>query len=345
MPERLLIAVLTDATGAHLEAYFEALAQAAEVDAVVLADPSRRSVAPARQILAEKLAGTYDSPAELLNRHRPSMALVSLEAVAAPPVIGQALVAGCCVLAEKPACVRLSDFQKLVDLADSKHLSLMLALANRLNPPILEARRLIRSGKIGRIYGVEMHLIADQTRLRRASYHQSWFAKKERAGGGHLAWLGIHWLDLAMYLTGSRITNVAGFVENVGGQPIEVEDSAVVAMQFDNGTLGTLTSAYFLDRGYHSHIKIWGSAGWIHLQPVDDSPLQWYSTMQAPRPMIQTYGGPTQPSGYTPFVHAALRACTGADEPPITTAESLQALKTVFAAYEAARTGQTQEIG
>ena len=43
---------------------------------------------------------------------------------------------------------------------------------------------------------------------------------------------------------------------NVGGQPIDTEDSAVVALRFDNGMLGTLTSGYYLDRGYHSLLKI-----------------------------------------------------------------------------------------
>ena len=54
---------------------------------------------------------------------------------------------------------------------------------------------------IARIDGVEAHLIADQTRLTRPAYHESWYAKKARDGGGHLIWLGIHWLDLARFLT------------------------------------------------------------------------------------------------------------------------------------------------
>src|SRR3712207_8124755 len=44
---------------------------------------------------------------------------------------------------------------------------------------------------------------------------------------------------------------LAGFTTVVGGQPIEVEDSATVALRFDSGALGTITSGYYLDRGYH----------------------------------------------------------------------------------------------
>ena len=121
----------------------------------------------------------------MLRQDNPVMALVSLEAAIAPPAIDAALEAGCHVFAEKPACIRAADFDRLNRKADSKHLHLMLALANRLNPEVLEARRLVRSGAIGKIYGLEMNLIADQTRLTRPSYQKQWFTQKARAGGGH----------------------------------------------------------------------------------------------------------------------------------------------------------------
>ena len=145
----------------------------------------------------------------------------------------------------------------------------MLALANRINPEIVAARAIMESEQIGKLYGLEMHLVADQTRLTRQTYQQQWFAQKHRAGGGHLIWLGIHWLDLAMHITGSSITEAAGFTANIGGQPIDIEDSAAAAFRFDNGVLGTITSGYYLDKGYHSHIKIWG-VGWMDSYRTDE---------------------------------------------------------------------------
>lgn len=344
MPKQINVGVITHAGGAHLGAYFQALAQAEEVTSVALSDPSGAWAAAARKALGGKFTAVYQKPADMLAREKPVMALVTMEAVLAPPAIDAALEAGCHVFAEKPACVRAEDFEKLTTKADAKHLYLMLALANRLNPPIQAARRLLRAGKIGKIYGVEMHLIADQTRLTRAAYHKQWFAKKARAGGGHLAWLGLHWLDLAMYLTSAKIREVAGFAGNVGGQPIDVEDSAAVALRFDNDTFGTLTSGYYLDRGYHSHIKIWGSHGWMHLAPFAGVPLEWYSTKDEKNPQLQKYDGPTEPRGYSPFVKAAVRACAGLQDPPISNVESLHILKTVFAFYESVKTKQTQQV-
>lgn len=344
MPTTTKIGVITHAGGAHLSAYFPALAEAQEVGEVFLSDPDRSSEELARKSLGEKLKAVYQDPQAMLREAKPLMALVSMEAALAPPQIDAALDAGCHVFAEKPSCVRAEDFAPLVKKADSKHLNLMLAFANRVNPPIAGARRLIQSGAIGKIYGLEMHLIADQTRLTNPSYRKNWFAQKARAGGGHLIWLGIHWLDLAGYLTGSRIRDVCGFAGIVGGQPLDVEDSSAVAMRFDNGTFGTLTSGYYLDKGYHSHVKIWGSQGWLHLEPRDEVPLRWYSTKEAKTAKVQVYDGPKEPSGYSPFVRAAVRACAGLEEPPVTGAEGLHVLKTVFALYKAAETGSTQRV-
>lgn len=340
-----VVGVITNAEGAHIDSYFPALAQAEEVVSVALSDPGGKTEAAAKKALGEKLNAVYTDPAEMLAKEQPVMTLVSLEAGLAPPAIGLALDAGSHVMAEKPACLNADDFAKLTARANEKKLLLMLALANRLNPETREARRLIREGRIGEIYGMEIHMIADQTRLKSKRYHESWYGQKARAGGGHLIWLGIHWLDLAMHLTGSKITEVAGFAGNVGGQPIDVEDSAALALKFDNGTFGTMTSGYYLDKGYHSHIKIWGSGGWMEVNRhgAPGAPLRWFSQKDE-KPEIREYHPPDVPQGYAPFVAACVRASLGLEEAPLTAGESLQVIRTVFAAYGAAETGRTEKV-
>lgn len=342
--KRISVGVITNAEGAHLGAYFEALAKSEEVEAVYLADPSGSTVPQATKVLGEKLKGSFPETAAMLREAKPVMALVTLEAALGPPAIDAALEAGCHVFAEKPACVRAEDFAPLVQKADSKHLHLMLALANRINPPVLEARRLMRAGMFGKVYGVEMHIVADQTRLKAPQYHKSWFASKQRAGGGHLIWLGIHWLDLAGYITGLTVRDVTGLTAIVGGQPIDVEDSAAIVMRFDNGSLGTLTSGYYLDKGYHTHIKIWCEHGWLELPGLENGVLEYYSTKAGHESKIERFEPPKGGGGYTPFVRAAVRACAGLGEPPITGEESLRALKTIFACYKASETGQRQTV-
>ena len=161
-------------------------------------------------------------------------------------------------------------------------------------------------------------------------------------------WLGIHWLDLLLHVTGQKVRDVTALTGVVGGQPIDVEDAAAVALRLDGGALCTLLSGYFLDRGYHSRINIWGEHGWLRLQVTEELPLEWYSTVDAAE------GKPAEPQrfeylagdrGYTPFVRAAVRACAGLQAPPITGDECLHVLQTIFAGYESAETGKTQRVG
>ena len=343
MPKTITVGVITHAEGAHLDSYFTALAQTEEAETVVLSDPSSKTIDRAKKALGAKLKETFKDAGEMLRKHQPAMALVSMEAVLAPPAIDQALEAGCHVFAEKPACVRVPDFEKLVRKAQQKHRHLMLALANRSHAPVRKAREIVREGKLGKIYGVEAHIIADQTRLRNENYRKSWVSIKARAGGGHLIWLGIHWLDLVNLITGLKVKQVAGFAGVVGGQPIDVEDSAAATLRFDNGSFGTITSGYYLDKGYHSHIKIWGEHGWLRLASIEDEPLEWYSSKD-PRPHVEKFAYPKGERGYTPFVRSAVRACAGLEDAPITGEECLHVLRTIFAFYEAAKTGRTQNV-
>ena len=336
--------VLTHAAGPHLDAYFAGLAASSEVGDVFVADARGATFAAAQKALGPKLKATGKDAVALLREHKPKFAVVAMEAAVAPAAIDAALDHGCHVHAEKPACVRASDFEPLVRKAEGKHLHLMLAFANRLRPEAREAQRLVRDGRLGKLYGMEIHLVADQTRLKSPSYKQAWYAQKARAGGGHLTWLGIHWLDLALFITGAEVEAVAGFSGNVGGQPLDVEDANAAALKFTGGYFGTLTSGYYLDRGYHQHIKVWGEKGWLELNHQPEVSLKWYSTAEPKVNGIQTYTPPNEPTGYTPWVHACARAAAGLQDPPVTGREGLRVLDTIFAFYEAAKSGQTKAV-
>ncbi len=344
MPKTIKVGVITQEQGAHLPDYFGSLAKIEEAESVALADPSGKSTDAARQALGDKLKGVFKDPAEMLKRFEPQMVIVSLEAAAAPAAIDLALEAGCHVFAEKPSCTRAEDFEKLVRKAQVKHRLLMLALANRSHAPVREARRLIRDGKLGKIYGVEIHLVTDQTRLKSEAYRKLWFCSKARAGGGQLIWVGIHWLDLALHIAGLKVKQVTGFAGVVGGQPIDIEDSAALSLRFDNGSFGTMTSGYYLDKGYQSHVQVWGEHGWLKLSAVEELPLEWYSNKDARNATVERFEYPKGQRGYLAFLRASVRASAGLEEPPVTAEESLHVLKSIFAFYEAVKTGRVQTV-
>ncbi len=340
--EPIPVAVVTAPGGAHLDAYLEALRDTPECGAVALFDPSGGSFALAKTILGEKLSAAFQDLDRLLAVADPAMALVTVEPVDAPPLIDRLLEADCHILTEKPACVRVADLEPLVAKAEAAKLHLLFALANRGLPAVGKIRELVAGGVLGDLYGAEVHFAADQTRLRSESYHRSWYADRTRAGGGHLAWLGIHWLDLLLHLTGRRVVAVGGFTGNVGGQPLQIEDSAALVMRLDNGASATMTSGYYLDRGYHSHLRLWGSGGWIeyseHLGAVVETPLRWYENARSSGG-VQEFRNSDAPRGYTPWVRTCVRACAGDGPAPITGREALEVLRVIFGFYEAAEQG------
>jgi predicted dehydrogenase len=106
------VAVLTHAGGAHLSAYFSALAESKDCDELVIADPDNHWDDEARKLLGDKLTRTYTEYTQLLQKESPKLCMVSMEAGLAPPVIEAALDSGSHVFAEKPGCVTLQQFEK-----------------------------------------------------------------------------------------------------------------------------------------------------------------------------------------------------------------------------------------
>jgi predicted dehydrogenase len=334
-------------TGPHLDAYLDSLAGCQGIGGIAVADPTGETFARAEKALSggSRPLRTFRDRSAMLREFRPELAVVSLESHRAPEAIEPLLEAGCHVLSEKPACVRLEQFERLTRLAESGKRHLMLALANRTHPPVVKARELVRSGALGRLYAADLFLVADQTRLTRPENQRSWRSFKATMGGGHLIWLGIHWLDLIQAITGDRVREVCGFARNVGGQPVEVEDAAVLALRYRSGMVATMQSGYYLDRGYQSGLTLWGEQGWLRFDLTAATPLEWHSTRPGSPPGVQSMSYRLERREYLPFVQAAVDAARGAGPPPITAREGLHVLATIFGLYRAAETGASQTIG
>ena len=66
-----------------------------------------------------------------------------------------------------------------------------------------------------------------------------------------------------------------------------------------------MTCGYYLDKGYQTHVQVWGQHGWLRLAAVEEEPLLWYSTKEG---KVQRFEYPKGQRGYFPFVRAAVRA-------------------------------------
>lgn len=161
-----------------------------------------------------------------------------------------ALEAGKHVFCEKPDAVNRTEAQKMADAAKASGKTLMVMRNNRYRPESLYLKPKIKRGDFGELYTGRCGWV----RRRGIPGKGGWFTTKALSGGGPLIDLGVHMIDLAMYLMGSpKPVAVSGstyckFADNQLSDSVhssfgdkkaegtfDVEDLAIGFIKFDNG--------------------------------------------------------------------------------------------------------------
>ena len=167
------------------------------------------------------------------------------------PIAVYALNHGKHVFCEKPDAVSLAERKKMTE-AERKSGKVLMVMRNNRHVPTSEyLKQLVDSGEAGGFYTGRCGWI----RRRGIPGKGGWFTTREQSGGGPLIDLGVHMLDLAIYLMGSpKAVAVSGntyrkfadaadisdsehsaFGEKVDGGTFDVEDLATGYVRFENG--------------------------------------------------------------------------------------------------------------
>ncbi|MCE5328473.1 MAG: Gfo/Idh/MocA family oxidoreductase [Planctomycetaceae bacterium] len=157
----------------------------------------------ALQRTAEKynITQTYTDYRKLLSSADVDAVVVPLPNYLHAPVTIAALEAGKHVLCEKPMTVSVADAKAMVAAAvraRRKGLALQIGVVWRQDGRAMTIKKLIDSGKLGEIYHVRATLI----RRRGIPGLGGWFTTLKKSGGGAVMDIGVHWIDLAMYVSG-----------------------------------------------------------------------------------------------------------------------------------------------
>jgi len=162
----------------------------------------------------------------------------------------EALNAGLHVFTEKPDAVNVEEVLKMKTAAEANDRVLMVMRNNRYNPASRYLKQFIEEGKMGEIYAGR----CGWQRRRGIPGKGGWFTTKEKSGGGPLIDLGVHMIDLAIWLMGnptpvsvsgctyckfanSEITDSteSRFGDKNAEGTFDVEDLAMGFIRFDNG--------------------------------------------------------------------------------------------------------------
>ena len=146
-----------------------------------------------------------------------------------------ALAAGKHVLVEKPAFLRMRDYETVLAARDRAARVVLVGENDHYKPLAVCLRRLLADGVIG-----EMVFAHFMTLARRLKPADDWRNDETMAGGDAFFEEGIHWLHLASSL-GPRITSIQGYRPAVSRQgPDTRAKSMMVAFRYDNDAVGSL---------------------------------------------------------------------------------------------------------
>ena len=147
----------------------------------------------------------------------------------------QALEAGKHVLVEKPAYLRMEDYETVLEAKRRAKRVVLVGENDHYKPLAVTLRRLVAEGVIGEM--VFAHFTTIAKRLKAAG---DWRNDEAMAGGDAFFEEGIHWLHLAGSL-GPRITEIRGFRPSVSREgPDTRAKSMMVAFRYDNDAVGSL---------------------------------------------------------------------------------------------------------
>jgi predicted dehydrogenase len=146
-----------------------------------------------------------------------------------------ALAAGKHVLVEKPAYLRLADYQTVLEARDIADRVVLVGENDHYKPLAVCLRKLLANGVIGDL--VFAHFTTITKRLKTAD---DWRNDETMAGGDAFFEEGIHWLHLAGSL-GPNITMVQGYRPSVSRRGADTRaKSMMVAFRYDNDAVGSL---------------------------------------------------------------------------------------------------------
>jgi UDP-N-acetyl-2-amino-2-deoxyglucuronate dehydrogenase len=166
----------------------------------------------------------------------------------------QILDAGKHLVIEKPMSLTKMDAEALIFKGLQKQKQVFCVMQNRYSPPSVWLKELLESGKLGKIFMVQINCYWN--RDNRYYKPNSWHGSKELDGGTLFTQFS-HFIDL-MYWYFGDITNIqAKFADFNHDKLTEFEDSGFVSFDFVNGGMGSINfSTSVWDSNLESSITV-----------------------------------------------------------------------------------------
>ena len=171
------------------------------------------------------------------------------------------------IFCEKPLATGLDATRQLVEEIEAAGVPFQLGFQRRFDAAYTEARRLVQSGELGRLYVVRMAGHDPEPP------HESYIP----ASGGIFNDFSVHDFDVLRWLTGQEVDEVYADGAVLGFEVFAKYgdvDTAVATLRLTDGTLGVLTTSRHDPLGYDIRTELFGSGDSISVGLGPHTPMR-----------------------------------------------------------------------
>jgi predicted dehydrogenase len=166
------------------------------------------------------------------------------------------------VLCEKPMANTADECQRMIDAARDHGVRLMIAYRKYFEPASLALKKLIGSGKLGRLRFI--HSAFTFCLARKPS---DWHLDPKLAGGGALMDVGVYAVNTVRWLTRQEPVEASAYAWTVDPARFsEVEENIAFRLTFPGGLVLQATASYGAAQASFLHVH--GERGWAALDPA-----------------------------------------------------------------------------
>ncbi len=249
--------------------------------------------------------------------------------------------AGRHVVTEKPMATHWRDGKRMVTAFDRADRRLFVVKQNRHNPTLQLLRRTLHKGRFGRLYLVQVNVFW----TRPQSYYDSspWRGTWEFDGGA-LMNQASHYVDLLDWLVGP-VKSVQAMTGTLARR-IEVEDTAVMNLEWRSGALGTMAVTMLTyPENLEGSITLLGEKGTARLGGVAVNRFDHWELADADPDddLVEQANYQTQSvygQGHLPYYENVIATLKGRADAETDGREGLRSLELLIAAYLSARDGR-----
>ncbi len=298
-----------------------------------------------------KIAKRYPVAEEMLAAEKLDIVSVCTPNAFHKPLTIAALEAGCHVLCEKPMAMNAAEGREMLAAARRTGKRLMINFSFRFTEQSWALKQQVDSGILGEVYFAR----TVWHRRRGMPGFGGWFGQKALAGGGPLIDLGVHRLDLALWLMGypkpvwvmgGAYNPIASRIAAEQGKTFDVEDLAVGMIKFDNGATVVVEASWAANRKERERMqtRLYGSkAGLVQQNVGEGYDFEAEIFLEKDGCQYDMKLHPPVPAAKSSMVHFA--DCILNDRPHVADgSEGLIVMQLLDAIYESARTGAPVRI-